>query len=54
MQQKKTLVLGASLKPHCYSYKAAIKLQNYHIHMVAVGLREGSIEELHVGDVVER
>ena len=48
MQQKKTLVLGASLKPHRYSYKAAIKLQNYHIPVVAVGLREGSIGEVRI------
>lgn len=48
MQQKKTLVLGASLKPHRYAYKAVIKLVNYHIPVVAVGLREGSISEVKI------
>ena len=48
MQQKKTLVLGASLKPHRYAYKAVIKLQNYQIPIVAVGLREGSIGEVRI------
>lgn len=43
MDQKKTLVLGASLKPHRFSYKAVIRLMRYGIPVVAVGMREGEI-----------
>jgi uncharacterized protein len=48
VQQKKTLVLGASLKPHRFSYKAVIKLGNYGIPVVAVGLREGAIGDVKI------
>jgi len=48
VEQKKTLVLGASLKPHRYSYKAVIKLLSNHIPVVAVGLREGAIGEVKI------
>jgi predicted CoA-binding protein len=46
--QKKTLVLGASLKPHRFSYKAVIKLQNHQVPVVAVGLREGAIGDVKI------
>ena len=48
MQQKRTLVLGASLKPHRFSYKAVIKLLQHHIPVVAIGLREGAIGEVKI------
>ena len=43
---KKTLVLGASLKPSRYSNIAIQRLRKYDQEVVAIGLREGS-----VGDV---
>jgi uncharacterized protein len=48
VQQKKTLVLGASLKPHRFSYKAVIKLVRYHIPVVAIGRREGTIGDVKI------
>ena len=48
MQQKKTLVLGVSLKPHRYSNKAVIKLLHHQVPVVAVGLREGFIEDIKI------
>jgi predicted CoA-binding protein len=48
VQQKRTLVLGASLKPHRFSYKAVIKLVRHHIPVIAVGLREGAIGEVKI------
>ena len=43
MSSKKTLVLGASLKPERYSNKAIQKLVNYEHDVVALGLREGEV-----------
>ncbi len=40
---KKTLVLGASLKPHRYSNMAINRLVNHHHEVVAIGLREGIV-----------
>ncbi|MCX6243910.1 MAG: CoA-binding protein [Bacteroidetes bacterium] len=48
MEQKKTLVLGASLKPHRFAYKAVIKLIRNNIPVVAVGMREGAIGEVKI------
>jgi predicted CoA-binding protein len=48
VQQKKTLVLGASLKPHRFAYKAVIRLVSHHIPVVAIGLREGAIGEVKI------
>jgi predicted CoA-binding protein len=48
VQQKKTLVLGASLKPHRFSHKAVIRLRHCNIPVVAVGNREGSIGDVRV------
>ena len=40
---KKTLVMGASLKPNRYSNFAIKKLLNSNIEVVAFGLREGEV-----------
>lgn len=40
---KKTLVIGASLKPQRYSNIAINKLVNYNHEVVAIGLREGEV-----------
>ncbi len=44
MKQKKSLVLGASLKPNRYSYLAVQKLVNHQFEVVAFGLKPGEIE----------
>jgi len=45
---KKTLVIGASEKPHRYSYKA-VKLLNKHQHeVVAFGTRKGKIDDINI------
>jgi predicted CoA-binding protein len=41
--QKKTLVLGASLKEDRYSFKAINKLKENSIPVVAFGLRKGKV-----------
>ena len=41
--QKKTLVLGASLKEDRYSFKAINKLKENSIPVVALGLRKGEV-----------
>jgi uncharacterized protein len=48
VQQKKTLVIGASLKPHRFSYKAVIRLMHHKIPVVAIGMREGSIGDIRI------
>jgi len=45
---RKTLVLGASLKPNRFSNKAVRELRMYHVPQVAVGLREGTIGDVPV------
>ncbi|MFL1896971.1 CoA-binding protein [Aquimarina sp. 2-A2] len=40
---KKTLVLGASLKPNRYSFLAINRLRNHNIDTVALGLRKGEV-----------
>jgi predicted CoA-binding protein len=40
---KVTLVLGASPKPHRFSYKAVTRLQKYNYTVIAIGLREAFI-----------
>jgi len=45
---KKTLVLGASLKPIRYSNIAVNKLRNYAHEVVAFGLREGIIADVNI------
>ncbi|WP_338357376.1 CoA-binding protein [Yeosuana marina] len=44
MKQKKTLVLGASLKPDRYSHLAVQRLVNHQFEVVAFGLKSGKIE----------
>ncbi len=43
---KKTLVIGASLKPERYSNKAIHRLTKYKHDTVAFGLREGTVENV--------
>jgi len=42
----KTLVIGASLKKERYSNKAIQKLKNFKHSVVAIGLREGEVENV--------
>ena len=42
----KTLVIGASLKEERYSNKAIKKLRNFEHPVVAIGLREGVVEDV--------
>lgn len=39
----KTLVLGTSIKPHRFSYKAVQRLVDHNHEVVAFGLKEGEI-----------
>ena len=43
---KKTLVIGASLKPQRYSNKAVRALSKHHHEVIAIGLRPGEIGEV--------
>ncbi len=45
---KKTLVLGASLKPHRYSNMAIRRLQNYKHEVVPIGLRVGDVNGIKI------
>lgn len=42
----KTLVLGGSLKPQRYSYKAISMLREYGVDTVSVGLRSGMVADV--------
>ncbi len=42
----KTLIIGASLKKERYSNKAIRKLRNYNHPVIAIGLREGEVEDV--------
>lgn len=44
----KTLVIGASVKPERYSYKAVKMLNDYGHEVVPLGLREGKIGEQNI------
>lgn len=46
MKQYNTLVLGASLKPERYSYKAIVKLRENTIETFAFGLRKGQVTDV--------
>jgi uncharacterized protein len=46
--EKKTLVIGASIKSHRFSYRAVEKLRYYHVPVIAVGLREGTIGDVEI------
>ncbi|AZQ43675.1 CoA-binding protein [Nonlabens ponticola] len=43
---KKTLVLGASLKEERYSNVAIYRLRKFNIDTVAIGLREGLVDDV--------
>ena len=45
---KKTLVLGASLKPNRYSNLAINNLRNHNHEVVAFGLREGTVYDVDI------
>lgn len=45
---KKTLVLGASLKPNRYSNIAIQKLVHHNVKTVAIGLREGLVTGIEI------
>ena len=47
-ETKKTLVIGASLKPERYSNMAIRKLRRYEHPVVAIGLREGIVEDVQI------
>jgi uncharacterized protein len=47
-EEKKTLVIGASLKPERYSNKAISKLVKCNVPVVAVGLREGEVSGVRI------
>lgn len=44
----RTLVIGASLKPNRYSNMAIVKLKQFQIETVAVGLKSGLIEDVFI------
>jgi hypothetical protein len=46
--QKKTLVLGASVKEDRYANKAVKKLRANHIAVVAIGLKKGNIGDVFI------
>lgn len=45
-KSSKTLVMGASLKPERYSNKAIKHLRKHGYETIAVGLREGKVEDV--------
>ena len=45
---KKTLVVGASLKPERYSNMAILRLRNYGHTVKAFGLREGEVDTVSI------
>ena len=48
MVGKKTVVIGASPNPERFSFKAVRKLQQYHHLVIAVGIRDGSIDDIQI------
>ena len=48
MENKKTIVLGASLKPERYSYRAVESLTQHGHDVIAVGLKEGQIGKIEI------
>ena len=43
---ERTVVLGASPKPHRFSYKAVVELNLHNIPVTAIGFREGNILDI--------
>lgn len=50
--KKKTLVLGASLKPERYSNIAINKLRNHNHEVKAFGLREGKVNDVDIDTIL--
>ena len=48
MTQKKTLVMGASQNPARYSYKAIHKLRDFQHPVVAVGKKDGLVDDVKI------
>ncbi len=48
MENKKTLVLGASPNPARYSYLAVNKLSRYHHPVIAIGKRKGKVGDVEI------
>lgn len=48
MENKKTLVLGASQNPARYSYLALNKLSSHHYPVVAIGRRKGQVGDVEI------
>jgi len=48
MSSLKTLVVGASVNPNRYSYKAVTMLHNFEHEVVALGLRKGEIGDIDI------
>ncbi len=48
MENKKTLVLGASQNPERYSYLAVNKLSRFHHPVIAIGKRKGKAGEVEI------
>lgn len=45
---KKTLVLGASVNPERYAYKAIEKLRRFQHPVIAIGLKEGKVGDVEI------
>ncbi len=48
MEHRITLVVGVSLKPERYSYKAVQMLHQHHFPVIAMGLVEGEIDGISI------
>lgn len=48
MEQKKTLVLGASENPARYSNKAITRLREHNQPVVAIGRKKGKVEDVEI------
>jgi len=53
MEQKKTVVIGASPNPGRYSYRAVSLLQSFNHQVIAVGIKNGEINgiPIHKGPI---
>jgi len=48
MDNKKTIVIGASSNPERYSYRAVKLLRKFGHTVVAIGIKEGEIEDIQI------
>lgn len=48
VENKKTLVIGGSIKPERYSNRAIRKLLKYGFPVVSIGLREGEVDKVKI------